>query len=71
MPAGPAAGRGDGAGGGGTACCSGGLHEGCLTGSMFPAAPPSGKGMRVLQRVGVMEQVAVVLPAAVEGVWAC
>lgn len=34
-------------------------------------ALPSGKGVRVLQRVGVMEQAQVVLPAAVEGVWAC
>jgi hypothetical protein len=42
-----------------------------LRGRQFPAAPPSGKGVRVLQRVGVMEQVEVTLPAAVEGVWAC
>ncbi|KAF6261402.1 hypothetical protein COO60DRAFT_1502047 [Scenedesmus sp. NREL 46B-D3] len=42
-----------------------------LAGRQYPAAPPSGKGARVLQRVGVMEQVAVQLPAAVRGVWAC
>jgi hypothetical protein len=42
-----------------------------LGGRQYPAAPPSGKGVRVLQRVGVMQQVVVQLPAAVEGVWAC
>jgi hypothetical protein len=42
-----------------------------LVGRQYPAAPPSGKGVQVLQRVGVMNQAAVVLPAAVEGVWAC
>jgi hypothetical protein len=42
-----------------------------LRGRQLPAAPPSGKGVRVLQRVGVMEQAEVQLPATVEGVWGC
>lgn len=39
-----------------------------LSGRCHPAAAPGGKGVRVVQRVGVRDQVIVMLPAAVGGV---
>jgi hypothetical protein len=40
----------------------------CLAGRQYAhAVVPSGKGVRVLQRVGVMERAVAQLPASVEG----
>ena len=43
-----------------------GFSPGCLTGRSYPAEPPKGKGLRVVQRVGVMDRILVRLPAVVE-----
>lgn len=40
-----------------------------LQGRSYPSNAPSGKGVRVVQRVGLMDRVPVHLPGAVEGVW--
>eukprot|EP00775_Hariotina_reticulata_P004238 gene4238-4488_t len=40
-----------------------------LLGRSLPAEAPSGKGLRVLQRVGVMDRAVVQLPAVVNGLW--